>query len=504
MSKSEKRYFKLHATKHTIGEVNKYVLLFDYLDSIEAYDEAAVIDHFKGEAFTNRFSITKKRLTDQILSVLCAYHLNNSIEAQLMQQIHSIDILFEKSLYDQCSRQIRSAEKLAKKHQLDGITVLLQKKKQRLLATQGYANLSEKEISEVSDTVDFSLNQLRSINRLWKIKSMLFSRLNQNGIARSETEKKFYNDLCMELLEAQSSSEGVEEKYLRQHILSGYYFAIGSFQESLRFLEENIDLFKSIDAKQFFSPNRYFSILTNAIYIADKLGLHTKSMMYLTELKKIASDLDVNDDLQIKLFSSTSSIELSLLLRKGQFEKARLLTEEIEQKIIDLEDKLTPSRKVFLHFKCAVAYMGVGEYSKALRSINNILNNNKIDSNEDIIGFSLLLELFIHLELMHTKLLSYALKNVQRHFRKRERLFGFEKTVINSIGKLIKCDSIIEQKIVWESMVEEMKVLTSENQFESVALDYFDFQSWAESKSKDQKFATIIQRKYNEHVRVAS
>lgn len=504
MSKSEKRYFKLHSSKHTIGEVNKYVLLFDYMDSLEDYDEQLVLDHFKNEPFTNRFSITKKRLYDQILSVLCAYDLSNSIQAQLFQQIHSIDLLYEKSLYDQCARQIRSSEKSAKKYQLEELVLILQKKKQRLIATQGYSSFTDKDALEIQNDVSSALEGIETIHQLWNIKSRLFSRLTQNGIARSEEERHFYSELCQFLISDSKESVRIEEEYLVNHILSGYYYAISSFEESLSQLEKNIELFKSISIEQYFEPNRYFSILTNAIYISDKLGLHTKSMIYLTELKKIASELDVNDDLQIKLFSSTSSIELSLLLRKGQFEKAHILTEDVERKVAVFGDKLTPSRQAFLHFKCAVAYMGVGEYSKALKSVNRILNDSKVDQNEDIIGFSLLLELFIHLELMHTKLLEYSLKNVQRHFRKRKRLFEFEKTVIHYIGKLIKCESILEQKIVWELMVEKMKTLTSQNQFESIALDYFDFQAWAESKSKNQKFETIIQQKYNEHVRVAS
>lgn len=504
MSKSEKRYFKLHSSKHTIGEVNKYVLLFDYLDNCEDYDEDSVLNHFKHEPFTNRFSITKKRLYDQILGVLCAYNLSNSIQAQVAQQIHSIDLLYEKSLYDQCARQIRSSEKLAKKYHLDEFILILQKKKQRLIATQGYSSFSEKDAEEIQQDVANSLDGIQKIHHLWNIKSRLFSRLTQNGIVRCEEERSYYDELCGFLVDNDSEPERIEEKYLVNHILSGYYYAIGSFESSLGCLEDNIELFKTTSIDQYFEPNRYFSILTNAIYIADKLGLHTKSMIYLGELKKVASELDANDDLQIKLFSSTSSIELSLFLRKGQFEKAHQLTEEIENKIVLFGDKLTPSRQAFLHFKCSVAYMGVGEYSQALKSINKILNNSKVDQNEDIIGFSLLLELFIHLELMHTKLLEYALKNVQRHFRKRQRLFEFEKTVIHYIGKLIKCESILEQKIIWELMVDKMKTLTSQNQFESIALDYFDFQSWAESKSKNQKFETIIQRKYNEHVRVAS
>ena len=69
MTKSEKRYFKLVSSRHTIGDENNYVRIFDYLDKLDGYDEDKLFDHFKGESFLNRFSITKKRLYDHILNL---------------------------------------------------------------------------------------------------------------------------------------------------------------------------------------------------------------------------------------------------------------------------------------------------------------------------------------------------------------------------------------------------------------------------------------------------
>ena len=68
MTKSEKRYFKLISTRHTIGEENNYIRIFDYLDKSSAYNEDDLFKYFKNESFLNRFSITKKRLYKQYVS----------------------------------------------------------------------------------------------------------------------------------------------------------------------------------------------------------------------------------------------------------------------------------------------------------------------------------------------------------------------------------------------------------------------------------------------------
>ena len=60
LTKSEKRYFKLMSSRHTIGEENNYIVLFDFIEKQEEYDEDVLFKTFKGQAFLNKFSITKK------------------------------------------------------------------------------------------------------------------------------------------------------------------------------------------------------------------------------------------------------------------------------------------------------------------------------------------------------------------------------------------------------------------------------------------------------------
>ena len=48
---------------------NNYVRIFDHLDKQDSYDEEVLFKKFDGEAFLNRFSITKKRF------VICKFKL---------------------------------------------------------------------------------------------------------------------------------------------------------------------------------------------------------------------------------------------------------------------------------------------------------------------------------------------------------------------------------------------------------------------------------------------
>ncbi len=499
MSKSEKRYFKLVSARHTIGDENNYVRLFDYLDKQDTYDEDKLFEDFKGESFINRFSITKKRLYDHILSALDSYHSNASVNAQLYKMLHGAEILFEKSLYDQCRRLLNSAEKLCEKNQLEELLIQVYALRRKLIETGGYLNVDAEEIDLIEEQYSKSLDSLNSFNKLWLIKSRLFERLAKKGVARCEREILEYDNICQTILEGFEDKDLTgEARYLYHHILSAYYFAIRKLDSSLKELQVNLGLLSNPDHVLNIEPNKHISVMTNAIYMADRLGNHKLAIQYLAQLKKFTKSVEMNEDLEIKLFSSISSIELNLKIRMGAFNDSLAFVDELEKNLERFKSKLNPMRRAFLAYKIAVVYIGNKDFNMALKWINRVLNDSEVDKTEDIIGFSQLLDLLIHIELNNGDLLPYSLKSTQRFFKTRGRMYEFEKAFLHFTSKLIKSKDVFEEKTLWENFNRELEVILLNNELEAAALEYFDFQSWAESKCREKAFELVVKEKYNQ------
>ena len=51
LTKSEKRYFKLMSSRHTIGDENNYIRLFDAIGKQSTYSEAELFSFFRGRHF---------------------------------------------------------------------------------------------------------------------------------------------------------------------------------------------------------------------------------------------------------------------------------------------------------------------------------------------------------------------------------------------------------------------------------------------------------------------
>jgi hypothetical protein len=497
LSKSEKRYFKLLSSRHTIGDENNYVKLFDFIDKQSAYDEEAIFKEFKNEAFLHRFSITKKRLYDHVLSALDAFHSTSSVDAQLFKMMHSADILFNKSLYDQCARILRSAEKLAEKNNRFTLLAEISRKNKRLVENNAYSNYSHSDFEAIEKSDAAILETITCYNVLWKVKSDLFVHLSRKGKARNQEECEAFDSIIKQLPQNLIVSEGVfDNYYLYHHIYSAYYFSIGNFLKCFSHIKLNLENFEKNELAVEQNLNTYFSLLTNGIYVSEKLGLINESKRLLIALKAIPSKFAsvMNEDMEIKLFASTCSIELSLLTNNGDLKKAELLYPIIENGLLKFGDKISSVRRAFIVFKMASIQLGLGNFSAALKMVNRILNDSDLDESEDILSFTHLLDLLIHLDMKHEQLLPYALKNTQRFLKSRNRLYSFEKAFLQFVSKRIKCTNELDAEVLWEELHSELSAIKDET-FEGVALEYFDFRTWAESKFKKQAFVELIKRK---------
>jgi hypothetical protein len=119
-----------------------------------------------------------------------------------------------------------------------------------------------------------------------------------------------------------------------------------------------------------------------------------------------------------------------------------------------------------------------------------------LDESEDILSYTHILDLLVHLEMKHDQLMPYALKNTQRFLKSRNRLYTFEKVFLQFVSKRIKCSNALDAQVLWEELYQDLADI-KEDSFEGLAMEYFDFMTWAESKFKKRPFTAILKEKYN-------
>jgi len=504
MSKSEKRYFKILSSRHTIGDENNYITLFDYIEQMQCYNEDDLFNHFSGEAFLNQFSITKNRLYESIMKSLDAFHSNSSVDTQIARLIHGAEILYDKSLYDHAKRQLLSAERLARKHDKNSALYEINLKYNKLIESANYSNTTEQDIENIAQNNAERISLLAYHNDLWRIKSQLFILINKKGKARSAEERKNYDLIFAKLKGLKIPTIlDFDTNYLKNHILGAYYYAILDERCSLKYLLLNEKLLQEHPERIKQEPNTYFSILTNIVHLYSKIGDYKNALTSLKRLKEFPKEhkIELNQDLQIKFFSSVHSTELMLYIHQAEFNKALALETVILEGMRLYENSISPVRKAYLYFQLAIAAFGVEEYSKSLKWTNTILNDSTIDEKEDICAFTHILNLIIHFELKNDQLLPYAIKSTTRFLKNRNRTYRFEEMFLNYLKKATRTNNHFDYEELLETIGNELDEI-SKDPYESVALEYFDLKSWLTSKIKRKSFSEVTRTAYNKTIQM--
>ena len=483
LNKSEKRYFKVYSSRHTIGEENGYIKLFDYIEKMDVYDEEVLFKDFKGQALLNKFSITKARLYNNILKSLDSFYSNSSIDAQLFRQIHSADILFNKGLYGQAEKLLGSVEKQAEKYERLYLVMEIRNRRKMLLENNLYTGTDALKLVELYAEEKAILAEIERCNALWHIKSLLFHEINQKGKIRDEQTILQVKAVADKLDEVDLTNASANAQYLFHHAKGAYYFAVNDLECSLHHLKSNFALMEKNEMLREDKPNYYFSLLTNLVYVSTRLKFYSEARNYLNILKSLQTKADAAKtlDLEIKYFSSAYSLELFLLSEQHDYRKVIDLVPKIEEGYALYGSQITSIRKAYLDFKVAVAYLCCGDFSKSLNWINGILNESKIDQKQDIYCFSLLINLILHYELKNDDYLPYAIHSVKRYFKSRNQTYQFEALFLKLINQLTKSDNVFELEDKLKPFEQELIELSKDPK-EKLVFEYFDFLAWVKCK----------------------
>jgi len=492
LSKSEKRYFKLFSSRHTIGEENGYLKLFDFIDRMDTYQEDLIFIHFEGLALLNKFSITKARLYNNILRSLDSFNANSSQDAQLFRSIHCADILYDKGLYKQCEKLLNSAEKQAKKNERFNLLLEIKQKQKKLIENELYTHINATQITKMFEEEKAIINEIEVFHKLWNVKSLLFQEINHNGSVRNEQDTLKLKELVDQIAVIDVRNYSSKSKYLFDHIHSAYYFSVNDMECSYHHLNANRILLE--DNKTAFKnrPNLYFSVLTNIIYVSTRLKKYEEAQAYLYALKKMSFEGKNQKtlDLDIKYFSSSASLELFLYSEKGEYEKAINMVPHIEDAYRLYGEHINSLRKAYIDFKVGVIYLSLGEYSKALGWINKVLNEDKIDQKQDIFCFAQLINLILHFELDNDRFLPYAINSTKRYLKNRNRIYAFEGVFLKLITRMSKSKGFFDLEEILMPVEKELATLKQDPK-EQVVFEYFDFHTWVQSKLKRKPFEEI-------------
>lgn len=481
------------------GEKN-YIKLFDYIASLDTYDEEKVKSEFKNETFIRHLPSEKNQLLHHILKSLRHFRIQNNIAAGINEQIKNIQILFNKSLYQQSRRVLNHIKEQAYEYELFySILEIIELEKVLIDMEAHFGQVTNNTIENLVEEEKEIYKKIEQFTHFEKLLStlnqlstrLLFVRTKADVEEIEKIEKdKLLND-AVNINSKKSFIISLHVKGLAARLLNRTDEMFDAFQSIVYTMENNPPLISQL-------PKNYAEAHGYVIRYYAMRRRYTDGFKTIDKLKALWLSPDFKStDLQIAIFSNSYINEMLLYAFIGQHDRAKNVIPAVIKGLEKYETKINEEELLRIYHVITMVYFGNGEYSKALHWINKIINSNYSELRQDIIRISKLVNLIIHFELGNEDLLPYIYKSTQRFVSSLDNKYQFEMSFLSNFRKISLSKREGRQMQTYVKFKEEMQQILKDP-YEKNALEYFNFYAWLDSKIHSISFSDAIKiRKQN-------
>lgn len=493
MSKSEKRFFKISASKHVIGDKNNYVMLFDFIANQKDQDDEAIKKKFKTEKFVKRLAAAKYDLYKLVLKSLAEYHSTDSTKGQLRDYLQSAQVLLDKALYEQSDKILKSAKVLAYKY--DEFRFLLEIIDQELKVIKRKGTTIEMRhlIEELEDEAQDIMQRLFNISAFDLIGSNTQKLMNSKGRPRNDHElAEYHNVINVPQWELDEESLTNMEKIHCYHAKSLWYFAVKDIEKSYYYTNKRVELYETYP-DQITDHSSFMAALYNLEVTSNTLQKYKEGQKIRLKLRNFETTYPqwkLTENNRVQLFKSLNN-ELIYFINSAQYEKGEALIDEITGQLDSFRNKLGRSDEVILFYNIVNLFLYSNKPNAALKWMSKLLSHEAVSYREDVHSFARILNLIIHYEIGNYDSLPYFTKSTYRYLRKGERTFKIESLLLDFIRKTLPNTVLSKKKQVtsaFANLKSDILEIIENDPYEKGCLDYFDLLVWLDSKVNNTTF----------------
>lgn len=493
LSKSEKRQFKIFASRLETSSNTKFIELFNILDKSEVYDEKLILK--SGVIQKVQLSNLKSYLYKQILVSIRLNIPSQNIRYQLREQMDFAVILYNKGLYKQSLKILDKTKQQALENDEKYMAyeiVEFEKLIESQYITRSIQGRADELVVQAKE-----LNYRNTISsKLSNLSLQLYGIMLKTGYVKNDQEYKYIDDYFnRHISKLDESKFGFREKYWFYNANLWRSFLVQDFLASYKYAYKWVQLFYENPNMIYLNPvfflkgNHYF---LESLYM---LKYTSNFKKYLNLLEETIADpkFPVNDNIASLSFLYVYNNKLNLHILEGTFAESEYLIPEILEKLKLHSEHLDEHHEMLFFYKFASIYFGNEKYNECINYLDKIINNKNLTMREDLMCFARLLSLIAHYELGKDYYLENHLKSTYKFLLKMNDLHEVQKEIIKflrNLNNFYPADIKKEFKKMHTRFVELEK-----NTYEKRAFLYLDIISWLESKIENRKIADIIREK---------
>jgi hypothetical protein len=397
LSKSEKRSFKLYATRNSSSDDLKFLQLFDFIEKTDHYSDELALKKLK-EIKKSQLSNLKAHLYKQLLTSLRLQYLSRRTDSEIRENIDSAQILYQKGFYLQALKLLEKAKINAKKIHADLLTLAIVQF-EKVIESQYITRSIDSRADELTEE-SISLEKKISGAILYSnLALQLYSLYLKVGFVRDEKDYHFVKDFFHSRLPKKAPNQlSVEEKLHLYNAHIRYNHMIQDFVMCYKYARLWVDLFKTYPV--FADQNKELELkgIHNLLLSLFNLRSYSRYVDVLTELENNPPQEKESENVFLLYQQYVFTNQINRYYLEGNFTAGLELVPAIEAFIEKSNDKLDVHRALVFYYKIACLYFGTGDNRKAIYYLNLIIQMKAQSIREDIQSFARILNLIAHFE----------------------------------------------------------------------------------------------------------
>lgn len=471
---SEKRYFKIHSTRHIIGETNNYLRLFDLIESQENYDESEVKKKFEGETFIKHLPSEKHYLYNHILESLNAFYKERTFLTRSSNALISIEILYNRGLFTQCLKLIRKIK--AEGYELEKFSALL-----IIIRWEMIVYIKQEDGKNINKAMAEEKKLLEIMNIQSPLMQLAFNI--QIEIDNGKASPEFIRSVEKEPDRLYPKNEEYSSFWTKYY----YHAARALIFTAQNKLNERYVCIKEVkklmdDAPAFIKdiPAVYHGNLNNLVNVMLYLEKYKEAEEIIKEQREFLNIYGIKSPiLNRTVFLNTYESELYSYYKTGNYQQGAAVVKSIENEVKKMPISVGPMYFDLLYFM-AVTELMAKNYKSAIRWLNKILNEERnVNIRKELQINTRLLYLILLYEL--DDLLFDNRLNSAKRFLAGETQFDKQAMILDAIGMLDQYAATKKNKGALKKLITDIKQY-KQGVGEELLNKYFDFEEWIENK----------------------
>ncbi|MEP7317701.1 MAG: hypothetical protein ABI921_03140 [Panacibacter sp.] len=487
LSKTEKRYFKLY-TQFQQGD-KSYIKLFDIIDKQVSFNEKIINQKFLSKNKVTNFPAIKKYLFNQLVASIKSYGAYKDLDSDHSDLIETYKVLRYKGLYGQSDRLLKKIKQLTLEDDafLRHYSALILEYYKEMYDPDDTSSANIIRIlKEFRSTMDVMDNYSKVAETFILVRLHLKTKL----YCRNDKDKEELTKIACNLLKT-TDSDMLSRTALsmRKLTLCDYYLAVGEPAKAFETSKIHLELRKNVgsnDKLDTLTLNEYFQHSVICLRSGFFEGFEENIQHY-----KLLIDTVRNKEKYFLFYERWHNSVFMYYNRTGQFAEGAAFLKKEQAKNADLEKNFSMKAKITLWYFTAYNCFALKDYKRALKLIQNIMND--ADDTVEESSFAKLLLMFVHYHLNNYELLEYQARSADRMMKKTDHLYNCEKLLLDFfkiVSGLVDASQLDMQLKALQKKVNILFKVHYERGFSF----YFDIQSWIESQLTGKGFAQVVRR----------